>query len=74
MVLIKDIFIFKDVVLYLSILLHSYTLHTIILFPSQCNVEKLILTLSVGTTHSESSTSQAHHYVGCLVYVETTAY
>jgi hypothetical protein len=37
-------------ILYLSILLHYYTLHTIILFPSQCNLEELIRTLSFLTT------------------------
>jgi hypothetical protein len=33
-------------ILYLSILLHYYTLYTIILFPSQCNLEKLTCILS----------------------------
>jgi hypothetical protein len=33
-------------ILYLSTLLHYYTLHKIILFPSRCNLEKLIRTLA----------------------------
>jgi hypothetical protein len=36
----------RRIILYLSILLHYYTLQTIILFPSQCNLEKLICILS----------------------------